>query len=201
LPAVEAAVTYAFNRGVVVVAGAGNDNAQGPRAPASCTHALAVGGSGSGNTVVGPGFPGEINERASFSNFGRAPGQSHGVDVVAPAVHIAAPRFCTQGYVDAGVAGCTFAGETPSDRIVLASGNSLSGPLVAGLAALIISRARDLGIDITPGQVKDIIRNTARNLPNDPNDTPDAGASWDGKGRVDFLRAVLSVWPSTLGRR
>jgi hypothetical protein len=38
-----------------------------------------------------------------------------------------------------------------------------------------------------------IVEQTARKLPDDPLDFPDAGASWDGHGRVDFSAAVGAV--------
>lgn len=195
-PFFEAAIDYATGQGAVVVAGTGNNNVQGPISPASCTHTIAVGGSDSGSTIVGPGFPGRINERYVLSNFGIAPGQSHGVDVVAPAVDIPTLLVCSQADVDTGFAGCTFAGETPN-LAVGRHGTSFATPLVSGLAALVISRARDLGVTLTPDQVRLIIRDTAQDLPDDPDDAPDAGADWDGHGRVDF-RAALDAIPGTV---
>ncbi len=188
--AFETAITAAFNAGIVVVV-AGNDNALGPGSPASCTHAMAVGSSGTGIAAMGgPGFPGEIDERASFTNFGRSPSQRFGVDVVAPGVRLLGPIVCSQADVLRRVAGCNRPGDFTSE---IASGTSFSSPLVSGLAALVISRARDLDQDLSPSQVRAIIQDTTQDLPNDLDDTPDAGPDWDGQGRVDFLTAVLAV--------
>jgi thermitase len=69
--ALESAVNYAWNKGVVVVAAAGNDNVSATFEPASYTNVIAVGA---------------VNDRdrkASFSNYGTW------VDVVAPGVSIA----------------------------------------------------------------------------------------------------------------
>ncbi|WP_089721602.1 S8 family serine peptidase [Candidatus Entotheonella palauensis] len=189
--AFESAINTAFEQNIVVVAAAGNDNAQGPSSPASCTHAIAVAASGTGITAFsGPGFPGEIDERARFTNFGRRPGQSFGVDVAAPGVRLAGPSVCSQADVNSLVDGC----EAPGDPIAeVASGTSFSSPLVAGLAALVISRARDLDQEISAERVRMIIQDTTQDLPDDPDDTPDAGADWDGQGRVDFLNAVRGV--------
>ncbi|ETX07801.1 MAG: hypothetical protein ETSY2_09085 [Candidatus Entotheonella gemina] len=189
--AFESAITTAFEQNIVVVVAAGNDNALGPGSPASCTHAISVGASGTGIAAMGgPGFPGEIDERADFTNFGRSPSQSFGVDVVAPGVRLAGPSVCSQADVNLSIPGC----EQPGDAIAeIASGTSFSSPLVAGLAALIISRARDLDRELSAEQVRMIIRSNTQDLPDDLNDAPDAGPDWDGQGRVDFLAAVLAV--------
>ena len=189
-PAFETAITTAFNQGVVVVAAAGNDNGHGPSSPASCTHAIAVGSSGTGITSIGgPGLPGEIDERASFANFGRRPGQRFGIDVVAPGARLVGPMVCGPADDVSNLLGCNLGDFTS----VIGSGTSFSSPLVAGLAALVISRARDLDQAMPPTQVRTIIQSTTQDLPDDPNDVPNAGPNWDGQGRVDFLAAVMAV--------
>ena len=185
-PAFESAVTNAFNQGVVVVAAAGNNNSSNPFTPASCTNAISVGANGH-NSTFGVAFTGISKDpggRASFSNFGQY------VDVVAPG------RFLTSSYVftvaDQASLGVT-AGSPGVQRII--SGTSFSSPLVSGLAALVISRAKDISVELTPAQVRAILQDTATDLPDDPSDSPDGGAGWDG--RVSFLAAVQAVTTAT----
>jgi len=64
------AVDYAYNKGVVVIAAAGNDNVGTPRYPAALNHVIAVAATDSSD------------KKASFSNYG-----SH-IDVAAPGVNI-----------------------------------------------------------------------------------------------------------------
>ena len=64
------AVNYAFNRGVVIVAAAGNDNTASPSYPAACQNVIAVAASD------------QNDNKASFSNYG-----SH-ISVAAPGVSI-----------------------------------------------------------------------------------------------------------------
>ena len=142
-PAFESAVTNAFNQGVVVVAAAGNNNSSNPFTPASCTNAISVGANGH-NSTFGVAFTGISKDpggRASFSNFGQY------VDVVAPG------RFLTSSYVftvaDQASLGVT-AGSPGVQRII--SGTSFSSPLVSGLAALVISRAKDISVELTPAR-------------------------------------------------
>ena len=42
-----------------------------------------------------------------------------------------------------------------------------------------------------------ILQDTATDLPDDPSDSPDGGAGWDGNGRVSFLAAVQAVTTAT----
>ena len=71
-----------------------------------------------------------------------------------------------------------------------ANGTSFSAPLVSGLAALVMSASKDQGGNLTNAEVQSIIISTATNLPDDPDDSPDAGADWDGAGMVNFQAAV-----------
>src|SRR5262249_49895380 len=49
------------------------------------------------------------------------------------------------------------------------------------------------GYNISPDDVEAIIQGTATDLPDDPTDSPDAGANWDNHGRVNFQAAVQAV--------
>ncbi|MEO8028020.1 MAG: S8 family serine peptidase [Bryobacteraceae bacterium] len=64
------AVDYAWNKGVLVVAAAGNSSSSSPNYPAACNNAIAVGATDSNDAL------------ASFSNYG------NWVDVVAPGTYI-----------------------------------------------------------------------------------------------------------------
>ncbi|MBI1853819.1 MAG: S8 family serine peptidase [Planctomycetes bacterium] len=171
----QTAVDFAWSRGVVQVASAGNGNSSATQFPASLTHVISVGATDSGSTFTAGS--GDIAGRASFSQFGTA-----AVDVVAPGADL----------VGAGV-NSVADGNPGAHAYFIASGTSFSSPIVAGLAALIVSRARDLGTAITNDQVESIIQSTANDLPDDPNDVPNAGATWDHFGRVDFFAAVSAV--------
>jgi len=181
-PLNEAAVSYAFNKGSLVVVSAGNSNNALPQSWASCTKALSVGASGHNSTFFAASPAKNPLGRASFTNFGSF------VDVVAPGTRLTSEYVFSVADQNAlGIA----AGTPGIIRGI--DGTSFSAPLVSGLAALMISRAKDLGIAITPATIMSLIESTALNLPDDPLDSPDGGAGWDGKGRVQFLAALQAV--------
>ncbi|HKB17221.1 MAG TPA: S8 family serine peptidase, partial [Planctomycetota bacterium] len=172
---VQTAVNFAWSHGVVQCASAGNGNSASAQYPASLPHVISVGATDSGS-IFGGGS-GDIDGRASFSQFGTT-----AVDVVAPGDDLV------------GAAVLSVADGNPgAPSYFLASGTSFSCPLVSGLAALVISRARDLASAVTNDDVETILQTTAVDLPDDPGDVPNAGATWDNHGRVDFLAAILAV--------
>lgn len=172
---VQTAVNYAHAAGAVQVASAGNGNSSSAQYPSALNHVISVGASDSGSVYAGGS--GDIDGRAWFSQYG-----TNAVDVVAPGVDI----------VGAGVG--TVAGGNPGeDYWTLSQGTSFSCPLVAGEAALILSRSRDVGAGLDNDDVEAIIQNHTVNLPDDPNDSPNGGSSWDSLGRVDFAAAISAV--------
>lgn len=165
------AVSYARRNNVVVVASAGNGNTSTPQYPASLGGVIGVGATDSGSVLLGGS--GDIDGRASFSNWG-----SNAL-VVAPGVHLIGLR---PGSVAQGTAGTATIGSS--------NGTSFSAPLVAGLAGLVLSEGLDGGEHFRWSLVYGIILSTTVDLPDDPGDSPDAGSSWDGSGRVDFVEAL-----------
>lgn len=188
-PVQRRAVNFAHAQGVVIVAAAGNENSSKVRFPAGFEHVIAAGASDYAGdfpfTVNGQPVIPDINGRASFSEFG--PGA---VDVVAPGY--------AYGTTVLSVADQQLGmGRAGDAQYRFGRGTSFSTPLIAGLAALMISRTKDLGLSISNDQVEDIIQNTAVDLPDDPDDDPNAGSNWDGHGRIN-MRAALNAVASQL---
>jgi len=172
---IQSAVNFAWGQGLVQVASAGNGNSSSQSFPASLAHVISVGATDSGS-VFSSGS-GDIDGRAFFSQFGTA-----AVDVVAP------------GHQLVGASVNSVANGSPgTPNWVISSGTSFSGPLVTGLVALVIARARDVGATLTNDDIEALIQANTVDLPDDPGDSPDGGATWDGNGRVDFLAAVNAV--------
>lgn len=117
---IKEALDYAFNRNCVIVAAAGNNNTDaGTFFPGNYSQAI---------TVVACDSNGQ---KASFSNYGNI------VDVAAPGVDILSLR--AKG-TDMYRKGANIIG----DEYYRASGTSMATPFVSGLAALLISKNKDL---------------------------------------------------------
>ena len=152
-----AAIAEAHDRyGVVIVAAAGNSGEGSVAYPARDEKVIAVSASDHRNP----------SSRASFSNWGPQ------VAVTVPGVDISSTlpsKFCGTGW--SCVSGQPYA---------LGSGTSFSAPLVAGAAALILSK----GPPMAPDAVKARLMATAVDLPDvtSPN--------WDGAGRIQIDLAL-----------
>jgi subtilisin family serine protease len=181
------AVAYAVARDCVITAAAGNFNRATAYYPAAYTNVIAVGATGHAfefSTYVNFFGPANFSGRPAFSNYGPA-----AVDVVAPGV-VFSSSVASQTDADADPE------LEPGTFVAFAAeGTSFAAPIVAGLAALVVSRDKDLnGVrTLSNVEVIEIIESTANDLPDDPTDSPDAGAGWDDLGLVDFSAAVASV--------
>ena len=164
--AVDDAVQFAWNAGATIVAAAGNEGSTAESYPAAYPNVLSVGASD------------EDGLRAPFSNY------SSWVDVSAPGNVILATW---------PMAGCAGAPQTPGDFgcYNYLSGTSMSTPHVAGVAAMVLSRA-----DVTTNvQAVDIITQSA-----DPDGVSSVPLnSWTAYGGVnlhDALSFGASVSPA-----
>jgi subtilisin family serine protease len=156
-PIVDDAVRRARDEsGAVLLAAAGNFDLPCVSFPAASEYAIAVAASGP---------PAHPDGRAFFSQWGpevdvAAPGQ----DIVStcPLQQPVPTSFCPGGPYGSG------------------SGTSFSTPIAAGIAALLLSQDQGL----TPAQIRDRLRSTARDLPDDQH------PNWDGAGIVDAGAAL-----------
>lgn len=143
------AVSYAVGKGSMVVAAAGNNGNSTEFYPAACAGAIAVGSTTSSDT------------RASYSNFGSW-------------VDLAAPGTSILSTVPVGGT-CTNCTSTGYKRL---SGTSMAAPMVAGAAAVVLSRQPTL----SNAQVETRLERTAVKLP----------SANLGAGRIDLFEAVFN---------
>ncbi len=149
-----AAVTYAIGKGSLVIASAGNSGNSTESYPAACPGAIAV-----GNTTSSDG-------KAGSSNFGSW------VDLAAPGTNI----LSTMPTYTVTLNGAPANKAKNYDRL---TGTSMASPMVAGAAAVLLSREPSL----TNSKIEERLKNTAKKLP----------ASLKlGAGRIDLFEAVFN---------
>ncbi len=144
-----AAVSYAIGKGSMVVAAAMNAGSSTEYYPAACAGAIAVGSTTSSDT------------RASYSNFGSW-------------VDLAAPGTDVLSTVPVGGT-CSHCNSTGYEEL---SGTSMAAPMVAGAAAVILSRQPTL----SNAEVETRLKRTAVKLPSEDL----------GSGRIDLFEAVFN---------
>ncbi|MGH8895082.1 MAG: S8 family serine peptidase, partial [Actinomycetes bacterium] len=158
------AAEVAWSKGIVVVVSAGNGDGtrSGLSNPAYSPAVLAVGAVNTRGTMdraddTVPAF----SQRGNEAEGKRAP------DLVAPGVSVVSLR-AKGSFVDARYADSAAIGE----RFFKGSGTSQSAAVVSGAAALLLSQRPGL----TPDQVKDVLRRSARAVPNTSTDAQGAGS-------------------------
>ncbi|HEX5430183.1 MAG TPA: S8 family peptidase [Patescibacteria group bacterium] len=162
------AVSYAYSKGSLVIAAAGNDKAdQGLNLDQNPVYPVCE--DNGQNMVLGVAASDISDRKSDFSNFG-----INCVDITAPGQEILTTAFFPSD---------------PSDNVLIyASGTSLATPVVAGVAALIKSENPSM----TNAQIRDLILNTADNIDalNQDNCLGSSCNGFLGKGRIDALSAL-----------
>lgn len=170
--AMDDAVKYEHDRGMVMVAAAGNSNADAIGfSPASADYAITVAASDSNDA------------KASFSNWGEK------IDVAAPGVDILSIRASNNPMCDSS--------RTVGINYCRVSGTSMAAPHVAGLAALLLSKNPSL----TNEEVRQIIRSGAIDLGTAGKDASFGYGRINGSGSMSLANHVLApVIASPLSR-
>jgi len=146
-------IQLAYNQGIILVGSAGNDDKNSKFYPAYYEEVIAVGATDN------------YDNKAYFSNYG------NWVDVSAPGVNILSLRANgTNIYGDDSY--------IVGENYYIASGTSMAGPYVAGLAGLLLS----FDIDQNPGNIKSRIVNSADRIRPSYN---------IGRGRINAYEALL----------
>ena len=195
--ALSRATTYAYQRGVTVIAAAGNDAVDIDHTnnlifvPAQSAHVIAVSATGPMGFAVGyPNGATDFSRPASYTNFGQS-----AITLGAPGGDFALPGndLCGVPRIPSGTlttacwvfdmvispAGINSGGANGSYSF--AAGTSMAAPVVAGVAALIIEKN---GGSLSPSQVETALRQSADDLGKPGND------DFYGRGFVNALRAV-----------
>lgn len=166
------AVEAAWRNGITVVTGGGNDGSSRPMLvdPAFNPYVIAAGAADIHNTVSG------LDDTvAPFSSLGSS---SRSVDFVAPGVSLASLR-------DPGsTIDVEHPGAVVSERFFRGSGTSQAAAVTSGAVALLLQSRPNL----TPDQVKALLRSTATPLLN-------ASSRAQGAGRINVASAASALVP------
>jgi len=154
------AVTYAYSRGVVLVAASGNDNAEQILYPAFYTSVIAVGAT---DPDDGRSDHFGADTSSAGSNYGAQ------LDVVAPGNNI----FLLNAFDDTLYTGGS-------------GGTSLASPYVAGIASLLLA----LDSTLTPDEVRERIQSSADDTVGDPAEDTPGWDKYMGWGRVSAYQAL-----------
>ena len=167
------AINFAYQKGVTVIASAGNEGADFDHVaywisvPAELQHVIAV-------SATGPVGGENFDRPASYTNYGQSI-----IDFAAPGGDFV--LYPNNGWwLDMVLSPTTVVSET-SYRYSWAAGTSQAAPHVAGVAALIIEKN---GGSMHPAQVEAALRKSADDLGKPGND------DYYGKGRVNAFKAV-----------
>ena len=168
------AVENAWRAGIVVVVSGGNSGFGSGKLnnPAYDPHVIAVGAADTGDTAV----PSD-DTVPDFSSRGDA---SRRVDVTAPGRSIVSLRD-PGSYVDTVHPRARY-----EDRFFKGSGTSQAAAVVSGAVALLLEQRPDL----TPDQVKALLRSTAAAMPM-------ADAAGRGQGEINLAAAGMAPSPTT----
>jgi hypothetical protein len=166
----QTALNYAASRNATVIAAAGNENSPvSGTIPANCDKIITVGATG------------REGNRAGYSNYG-------------PAVDISAPGGDFSTGVESGIVSTYNDGETApgGESYAYMQGTSMAAPHVAAVAAIMRSTARSAGIPLSPAEIEEKLKATARPLPG----ACDTGGC--GTGLVDAAAAARAANPAPL---
>jgi subtilisin family serine protease len=172
----QAAVDYAYSKGVVIVVAAGNEGVE--------LKDYGIAGSDKVLTVATTGFE---DQRVVFSNWGNVSVAAPGLDILSLRARRTDMMLGMEGVKY--TAGAANVGE--DKRYYRASGTSFSAPMVAGLASLMIANDPSL----TNRQVMNIIKSTARDV-----GTPGVD-QFTGYGIIDARAALKAPKDYFLGSR
>ena len=129
------AVTYAYRKGVLIIAAAGNDNAVNGN-DLNLDPVMPVCADGGENMVLGVAAVDSSDVKAKFSNFG-----SNCIDISAPGTGTFVDKQLKQGMIS------TYydpAKPTETNLYAYVLGTSVAAPIVTGVAALMMSAFPDL---------------------------------------------------------
>jgi len=189
----DTAITYAYNRGVTLLAATGNHNFDQISYPAYHPKVIGVGAASPDGVRKRSGNNEEVNpdvvpdpngstvdeERWWGSNYGgTVPDTPGAVDIIAPTILPTTDIQGPNGYDD-------------GDYSNYFNGTSCATPYAAGVCALILSA----NPTFTPSQVRNQLLKTAQDVVN-----VESGSGWDrysGYGFVDAAAAVSVVLPPT----
>lgn len=163
-------INYAFNKGVVLVAAAGNDGTNAILYPASYDNVIAVASTD------------ESDAKSSFSQYGAK------IDVCAPGGFEAGGFFSVLSttYSDASFLGAGLFGV--SGKYDVMQGTSMSCPIVAGLCGLMLS----VDSNLTPTKLEEYLKATCDNI--DAQNSAYLGQI--GSGRINAFKALQMVQDS-----
>ncbi len=163
-------------QGVVVVVAAGNEGEGTARKPGFAPEAITVGAVDYFNQIASFSSNQNVINTATGKTEQKPDVFAYGVDVIAAA-------FNAKGY----------ANKPNEDLSEHMSGTSMATPHTTATTALLLQKAKESGVELTPTQVKKILQATSNPIANGNPYTRSAGGVIDPRKAIEYLQSHLDA--------